>query len=207
MSEVELESGVSIIPVQFKEKQPFDFGFWQSFGYIRCKQRPISSVQKVAFTPATETDILIMDPGWIETSNFAKGQINLIPLVPAAAVGNVQATIGTGGGAAFITIFSGKHWIPALIEVVYTAGFPNRQMPRVINELIGAQAAINILSMIAATYRVQSYSMGTDGLSQSVSTMGPLLFKQRIDELMMQKHGIIKRIKTLFALDCFSDFS
>jgi len=202
---IELESGITIIPLQYDEKYPFDRNWWESQGYIKVRNRPIASVEKVAFTPATGNDILVLTPDWIETANFNKGQINIIPLVPASSSGLVQATIGTGG-AAFITIFYGKHWIPALIRVMYTCGFKTSDIPRALNEVIGIQATMDVLSMLAATHRVQGYSLNIDGGGQSVTTPGPLIFQLRLAELEKAKHKLMKRLRVHYGLEFHSDW-
>jgi hypothetical protein len=205
VANIELQTGLTIFPVQYDEKQPFDRNWWESYGYIQTQKRPIASVEKVAFTPATQSDILVLDPTWIESANFTKGQINIIPLVPAASTGLVQATIGSGG-AAFITIFYGKHWIPALVRVTYTCGFPNRELPRVVNEVVGMEAAINILRLLAATNRANSYSLGTDGLSQSQSGPGPLIYKDLIEGLEAKKLMMIEKLKNIYGLKVHTSY-
>ncbi len=195
---VELESGLTIFPVQIDEKQPFDTNWWQNYGYLQVQRRPVASVEKVAFTPATQADILIISPDWIEAANFSKGQINVIPLVPAVSTNMVAATTGSSGGAAFLTIFYGKGWMPALVRVTYTAGFINRQFPRVVNELIGVQAAIDILDMLAATNRATSYSLGIDSMNQSVATPGPMIYQFRLEQLTAKKADLMNKLRNYY---------
>ena len=78
-------------------------------------------------------------------------------------------------------------------------------VPRVINEYIGCVAAVEVLSQLALTYaRANSHSLGIDGLSQSVSTPGPQIFKVRMDELEEKKKAIMKKVKAIFGFKIFS---
>lgn len=206
VAQVELETGLTLFPTEFDEKYPFDRNYWESYGYMQLNNRPIASVEKLAFTPATQVDILELDPSWIESANFYKGVVNVIPLVPATGINDTQVTIGSTGGAAFITFFYGKGWIPALIRAKYTCGFPNRQFPRMINEIVGAQAAINVLSMLAATNKVSSYSINLDGGGQSVSTPGPEVYNSRIENLEKQKHILMQKIRNVYGLNFHSSY-
>lgn len=59
--------------------------------------------------------------------------------------------------------------------------------------------------MLAATYaRTNSHSLGIDGLSQSVSTPGPQIFKIRLEELEKKKTALTKKIKAIFGYKIFS---
>lgn len=202
--EAELETGISIFPVQHDEKHPFDMSFWRSYGYLKVHNSPIVSVEKFAFTPSNGTEILEMSLDWIEPANFARGQISLVPIMPASTATMVMSPSASGSGSAFLNVMSGLTWIPAIIQVKYTTGFPNGIMPRIVNELIGINAAIDILGIMASNNKAGSYSLGIDGYSQSVSTPGPQVYDARINLLTNKKSTIVKRLKTLFAKNIIS---
>ncbi len=200
---LELELGLVIFPVQFDEKHPFDRQFWDSYGYIKVEHRPVSSVEEVAFSAPTNSlgatsDIFSVNMDWVETKNFHKGQINLIPLAPAISSNYTQT--GSGSGAAYLQLLSGIGWIPSLVRVKYTAGFPDGRMPRVINELIGINAALEVLGVLQATNSATSYSISLDGQSQSVSGPGPQAYQGRLDYLLQQKTVLIKKMKNIYGM-------
>jgi hypothetical protein len=201
----ELETGLTIFQIFQKEKHPFDMNFWKNFGYLKVNHRPISSVEKVAFTPANGFDIFQINKDWIEPGNFHKGQINLIPMVPAAGATFITGSQGGTSGSAYLTFLSGMAWVPAIIQVEYTTGFPGGLMPRVLNELIGNIAAIEILNAIAATNRAASYSLGIDGMSQSVSTSQPL-FKDKIVHFEEVNVSLIRKLRNLYGMDIYTSF-
>jgi hypothetical protein len=199
----ETETGLDIFPIRNKEKQPFDRNEYQSFGYMRLERRPVASVEVLSITPPNGNNLYSVPLEWIETAYLPKGQINLIPIGNAIAYGSV-AQVGSGG-ALFLNVLGAQGWVPAFWQVEYTSGFPDGMIPKPINELIGVIAAMEILSALGATYgKSQSHSLGIDGLSQSISTPGPQIFKNRYDELAEKRQKLVKKLKTQYGLNLFS---
>jgi hypothetical protein len=204
---LELELGMSIFPVQFQEKHPFDRQFWDSYGYIKVDHRPVASVELFAFTPPTGTDIFAINLDWVETANLHKGQLNIIPIVPAISANYVSGTVASGNsGFAYLQLVSGLSWMPAIVNIKYTAGFPNAMVPRIINELIGINAALEVLSALQMTSQGTSYSISIDGASQSFSGPGPQAYQGRIDYLLQQKAVLIKKVKNIYGLSMVSSY-
>jgi hypothetical protein len=203
VSMVEQDVGIDIFPNVNKEKHPFDRNEYESFGYFRLHRRPCASIEVLSITPPSGSDIYRIPLEWVETAYMHTGQINLIPLGNAIAYGT-PADVGSGG-ALFLNVLGNQPWIPAFWQVTYTSGFPDGMLPKVVNELIGTVAAMEILSALASTYaRSTSHSLGIDGLSQSVSTPGPQLFKTRYEELEAKRKSLVKKLRTQYALNLFS---
>ena len=204
VSQAELELKIDILPVQREEKQPFDINLYNSFGYFQLSHRPCSSVDKLSVTPSNELDVYVVPNDWVEGAYLQRGQVNIIPLTVAFVQGTYIPQ-QSSGGAAFLQILGNKAWIPAWWKIKYTSGFPDGMVPRIVNDYIGVQAAMEVLSMLALTYaRTNSHSLGIDGLSQSVSTPGPQIFKVRLDELEERRKRIEKKIKAIFGYKIFS---
>ncbi len=206
---LELELGLTLFPVQFDEKHPYDRQFWASHGYLKVEHRPVASVEEFAFSAPTNSlgansDLFVCNQDWIETKNFHKGQINIIPLMAAVSANYSQGT--QGSGTAYLQLLGGISWIPALVRVKYTAGFPDARMPRVINELIGITAALEILGVLQSTNTATSYSISIDGQSQSVSGPGPNAYQGRIDFLLQQKAALVKKMKNVYGLSIISSY-
>lgn len=207
IANLEIEMGINIFPVQHEEKQPFDYNFWRTYGYTRVRHRPISSLDSFCFSAANNDNLYEINKEWVEAANFHKGQINLIPLVPAAGVNFIPSSSGNGtSGAAYLTFMNGFGWIPAFVKIRYTAGFPGGQIPRVMNQLIGINAAMDILADLAATYKASSYSLSLDGGSQSVSGPGPQIYNEKMKYLAGKKDGLVKKIKNMYGLQVISDY-
>lgn len=199
---LELETGLTLFPVQYTEKHPYDINFWRSNAHVRVKQRPVTSVESFSFQAASGQDLLVINNSWLELGQAHTGQINLIPVLPAISTNNIPASVPSPNGASYLALFvGGPYWVPSIVRVTYTCGYPDGSFPVIINELVGLTAALDILSSLAATYRSGSYSMAVDGISQSQSTPGPQLFDPRIREIKEKKQMLMKRVKDLYGLN------
>jgi len=72
-------------------------------------------------------------------------------------------------------------------------------IPTPVNELVGCIAAINILSMIAATFIATSQSQSIDGITQSSSFLGPRLYQLRIEELEGRRAKLCAELSGIFS--------
>ncbi len=202
----ETELGMEIFPTQHREKLAFDANEFRSLGYFQLRSRPVSSIEKLTVTPANGLDIYQVPNDWIETAYMHRGQINIIPLNIATAGGVFQPSVSsTSGGSWFLSILGQRPWIPAFWQVDYTTGWVDGKIPRMVNEYIGTVAAMEILSLLAATYRVSSHSLGIDSLSQSISLPGPQLYKGRLEELQLKRTQLVRKLKAMMGLLVFSN--
>lgn len=196
----ELETGLIITPTKFIERHPFDKAEYEALGYFRTRQRPVTSVEGIRVTPANDIDVYMVPTEWIEGGYLQYGQINIIPLTLAlSSGGTVVSTQSAAGGALFLAIFGYMHWIPAFWKIEYTAGFKDGKVPTILNELIGTIAAMEVLSMLAATFaQNQGASLSLDGVSQSISGPGPNIFAVRLGELGDKRKRIVTKLKALY---------
>ncbi len=204
----EAECGIQIFPTQHAEKLAFDRFEFNSLGYFKLKNRPVANIQALQVVPANGVAIYNVPLDWIETSNLHMGQINLIPInIASTSVGQSYAPPAqSGGGAFFLSVLGQQAWIPAFWLATYTTGWPDGKLPRMVNHYVGAIAAMEILSMLAATYaKSTSHSQSLDGLSQSISTPGPDLYKTRIAELEAKRKMLMKKLKAAYGLNLFSN--
>lgn len=200
MNEVELLLDTVITRESFKFKAPFDKSLYKSYIHIVSEKKPMVSLEHLAIVSADGNSIFEIPPTWIETANFSKGLINVIPLLAAYGVNSVQGAVGNAG-IAFLTVIDGLNWVPAYWQVNYTAGLSNKegQVPIPVNELIGTVATIAILSQVGATFIYNSQSQSQDGISQSSSGPGPNIYARRIDELERKKEELTRKLKTIFS--------
>jgi hypothetical protein len=198
---VSLEAGIDIFPVQREEKVPFDRQEMLDLGYMRTKYKPIRSVEKLSVAPGDQPDLLIISPEWISKEGFTKGEVRIVPtvgsLVGQGALIGLQAG-STGFNPMFATILNQSRWVASFWNIIYTTGFNEGLVPRPLNDLIGSTAAIEVLSLLAATNRSASHSLSIDGMSQSVSTPGPQVYKERIDQLERKREMLMKRFRAKF---------
>ena len=185
----EAESKIDIFPTQYVESQAFDRVAYDNFGYFQLRHRPIASLEAITVTPSNETPMLRLPLDWCSTTLLHLGQVNLIPLTLATR-GNAIVPLATAPfGAPWLNLLAGgRSFVPSMWEFTYTAGFPEGAIPRIVNQYIGCIAAMEVLSVLAATYaKSTSTSLGIDGLSQSISLPGAQIFTQRLEELAAKR--------------------
>lgn len=199
LNDAEIQLKIDIRPIQRKEKHAFDRNEFNSFGYLKLEHKPCSSIESITINPANQVDIYKVPLEWVETAYLVRGQINMLPSLNTISPGNLSTGQAYSGGA-YLTMFSQLPWIPAHWQVIYTSGFRDGMVPRVINDYIGLNVAINILSMLGATFaRSNSHSIGIDAVSQSVSTPGPNIFAVRIADMEKLRDKIEGRIRGIFS--------
>lgn len=205
-NEAEMLLGLTLTREPFKQKVPFDYALYKAFIHIRSEKGPILSIEHLAIVSADGNNIFEIPPTWIETSNFSKRLINVIPLLAAYGVNQVSGAVGNAG-IAFLSVMDGLNWVPAYWQINYTAGLSMKegQVPVPVNELIGIITAINVLSMVAATYIYTSQAQSQDGISQSSSGPGPRIYLVRIEELNRRRDEIVRKMKAMFSTRYFID--
>jgi hypothetical protein len=200
MNEAELMIGSTITREAFMHKVPFDYALYKSYIHIMAEKGPIISLESLAIVSADNNNIFSIPPTWIECTNFSKRLINVIPLLAAYGVNQVGGAVGNAG-IAFLTVMDGLNWVPAYWQINYTAGLSNTegQVPIPVNELVGTIAAIDLLSMIAATFLFNSQSQSQDGISQSSSGPGPNVYARRIEDLEKKREVLKKQLRSIFS--------
>lgn len=199
-NQVELDLKTTMVKGQRKDKLPFKWEDYKAYIHLTAPQGPVISIEQLAIVSADGNNIFEIPPTWIETANFEKRIINVIPLLAAYGVNSVQGAVGNAG-IAFLTVMDGLNWVPAYWQIKYTSGMSNKEglIPTNVNELIGCVAAIDLLSMIAATFIHTSQSQSQDGISQSSSGPGPRIYQLRIEELMAKRLKIEAQLRTIFS--------
>ncbi len=196
VSRLEFELHIDITEKRRQDKEPFDKSLYESFAFFRVKHRPVTNIFAVDVVPSNNVSIYNIPLDWVETGMLSQGQLNVIPLNIAIQNGGFIPS-ESAGGAIFLSILAQKVYIPAFWIIDYSSGFPTNMMPRLLNEIIGVDTAIEVLTKLGATYaRSTGHSVGVDGISQSVSGPGPQIFVQRITDLQLRKKGLVKQIKT-----------
>jgi hypothetical protein len=207
VAEVESMCHVDLFPVKKTERHPFDPQEWASNGYLRLRCRPVASIENVQIITSDETPVFTFNLDWVETGLLHLGQINIMPLLLTLRKGGSDGggTVATGSGNVYLSVFGGSRWMPALITISYTCGFKDGMFPRIVNDLIGTMAAMNVLSLLAPTYgRTSSASLSLDGMSQSTSTPGSEIFLLRFNELEKKRDMLVRKLKTKSGQALFS---
>ena len=202
-----------ISPIQFQEKLDFDQSKYKAFISLKTSNAPIIHLDELAIV-STNGQILFAIPApWIESANFNRSEINVIPLLASFGTTSVAGSpiVGNqpGNGVAFFALWNAYGLVtnaPAYWQVIYTAGLSRRDgtVPVSVNELIGCIATINMLSMLALMYLTTSVSLSQDGISQSSSNLGPRIYQLRIQELEKRRDELVIEITALFGRRFFT---
>lgn len=200
MNETEVLLNRTITREFFKEKHQFDRSLYRAYIHVKAEHGPIVSIEEFAIVSADGNNVFTLPPTWIETSNFSKNQINLIPILAAYGMNQVTGSDPGNAGVAFLAMIDGLNWVPAYWQIKYTAGMTTKegQVPVIVNELIGTIAAIDVLSEIAPSNIHNSQSLSQDGISQSSSGPGPRLYDKRIQDLTDKRDELVKKLKGIF---------
>lgn len=197
---VELDLKTTLTREQRQDKLPFKNEDYKAYIHLTAPQGPVISIEQLAIVSADQNNIFEIPPTWIETSNFEKRIINVIPLLAAYGVNSVQGAVGNAG-IAFLTVIDGLNFVPSYWQIQYTSGISNTEglLPTPVNELIGCVAAIDILSEIAPTFIFTSQAQSQDGISQSSSGPGPRIYELRIADLRLKREKLENQLRTIFS--------
>lgn len=196
--ESDTNNQIDIFPVKRSERHQFDRNLLNAWGHFKLEHVPITSVSKLSIASGQDIDIYTLPNAWIDNAFFNKGLIYFTPLLPSSTVALNNSVANTAGAAAFLQYIMQMGWSPAMWKIEYTTGFTDGMLPRIVNELIGCYAAIEVLSLLAATNRSNTHSLGMDGMSQSVSTPGPQVYDVRIGYLDDRRKKMLGKLKALY---------
>lgn len=158
----EIDSYAGIIPVYLEPAYDYDPSFFQgnTWGRTLTRQRPIITVQSMAFVYPTPTSTLYTIPiEWVRLDK-KYGVINLLPIQNSA-----QLPLN----AFILNALGGGRTIPNFIDIRYTAGLENvaRDYPDLL-DVIKKQTVLGIAEDLYVPSS-RSQSVSADGLSQSES--------------------------------------
>lgn len=201
ISEIEHEHQIYISPVTVnRERQDYSWNtFFHSYGFMRLNLRPILEIIKLEVSiPGPDRENLIEWPSnWIRCYN-TDGTLQLTPLTGSGSVLTTMA----GSGAVFpVRLFSADKF-PQFWACTYRSGFDVDKTPAIISELVAVSAALKLLSMLGPIlFPTTGYSIGIDGLSQSVSTPGPNYLVGRIQSLMEQREKLTQAVRSFYQIN------
>lgn len=200
INEFELESKLFVTKVQMKERIPFDRNLYKKFVYFKTNNGPILSIEDLSVVSSNGEQIYKLPPSWLEMGYAHKRQVNLIPILSIFGATGLVDGQPSNAGLVFLQAINNYQWLPAFWTITYTVGLCHHdgQVPKIINDVIGMTAAIEILNVLQLKYKYTSTSISQDGLSQSASSMGPQTYKIRIDALEAKKAKIMAQIKAKF---------
>jgi hypothetical protein len=208
MNETEAQIGTTITREEFVDKLAYDYNLYKAFIHLKPRHSPIISIESLAIVASNDEVIFQIPSQWIETSSLSMGYVHVVPLLAAfgatSVTGSPVTVTGQGAGIAALMIWGSagnSQQVPGYWQLTYSVGLSNIEgsVPVIVNQLIGVNAAINIISQLATLFLYTSQSQSQDSISQSSSFLGPRLFQLRIEELMRNRDELVKKIKGIFA--------
>lgn len=198
ISEIEHALDLYITPVTFNERQDYSrhLQFW-SFGYVKVDHSPVLNVSKfnLTFNNGLENgQVLVEIPLEFVYVQPGEGTVQLVP-ASGVTISGLIVSLYSGLGFHAFNSQSISHW-PGAIEIEYQAGFEKDKVPALLSGLIENLAALKFLSSLGPVlFPHNSVSIGIDGTSQSVGTLGPAFLQNRINDLekMIEKQMDIAR--------------
>lgn len=204
ISELEHALDLYITPVEFDERHDYQrhLQFW-SFGYMKVDHAPINNVKKfqLTFNNGMTTDsagnpanILVDIPLEYIHTQPQEGTVQLVP-AQGVSISGFVVSLYSGLGYHAFNSQAISYW-PGAIRIVYEAGFKDGKVPALLSGLIQNMAAHKFLSSLGPIlFPHNSVSIGIDGTSQSVGTLGPAYLQLRLKDLqdMIEKQMDIAR--------------
>jgi hypothetical protein len=123
-----------------------------------------------------------------------EGTVQLVPAQGVSISGFITSLYSGLGFHAFNSQAI-SYW-PGAIHIVYQAGFEKDKVPGLLSSLIENMAAFKFLSSMGPIlFPHNSVSIGIDGTSQSVGTLGPAYLQLRLKDLqdMIEKQMDVAR--------------
>lgn len=167
-SEIETLVGIKITPTEIHDEQhDYYINEHKEWSFIKTFQYPILKVVKVSAHYPSSLRLYDFPMDWVKTAPSG-GQINLVP-----QSGTIAQVILSNSGGHLPPMFAGLTHIPNLWHVDYVAGFQEGKIPHNVADIIGKQAAINLLLIAGELIHgvgIANESISADALSQSFGT-------------------------------------
>jgi hypothetical protein len=198
VASLELKLTIDITQKAYEERMAYDRQDQDSFGAMWTLHSPIAEVTRLEIQTTDGQPIWTVPGEWIARGNFHQGMINILPFA-VSSFGAITLPSNSAVGAGLLPTLFRQSWVEGFWRIQYLCGYPEGKIPTVVNELIGYEAAIKVLSLLASTFaRSNSQSLSIDGLSQSQSGPGPEMFKSRIDWCEKERDEIMRKVQRLY---------
>jgi len=216
---VELTCRIDVTPVQRIDRIDFDrTKYLQGWNQLQLSYGNVKSLEEVSIrannsiSPPTNPQTAGIPPEgsqlynvpleWIDMNYAFKGILHFVPLQTTF---NSYGVIGPSAGAAapLFAIFSQLQWVPSFWFVRYTTGFAENAIPAPVNDLVGATAAMEVLSLVGPVNRNNSQSISLDGASQAISNPGVQIYVTRYQQLQEKVQFLTDLVKSRFTKSIF----
>jgi hypothetical protein len=182
------------------ERHDYRLEEWTSgYGFLQMYKRPCIRVKSLQLNIITST--IDIPNEWIQLKK-KNSQIQLIPyygILASASIGNQLIM--------FMPLLSSTTYVPQIVLVKYDSGFEaGDEIPGALAQLIGNVAASGVLAVLGeialgGQAALAGYSIGVDGLSQSVSTTLSAenhAYSARVRQYERENQTLVKMLKDFY---------
>lgn len=169
------------------------------YGFFQLNRRPLIKVSSMKLNVITSH--ITIPPEWIQI-NKKNAQVNLIPYYGILASANLSNQI-----LMFMPLLQSAGYVPQIVQISYEAGYEkNENLPDLLVTLIAQNACIGVLNVLGeialgGQAALAGYSIGVDGLSQSVSTTASAenhAYSARIRMYEKEQQEIVKVLRQYY---------
>jgi len=165
ISTLEHDLDILITPQAKVDKVDYRSPNYMNWNYVQLDFYPVVSIEKWKVIYPSNKTLFEYPIGWVREDND-KGVLRLFP-----DSGTIPQWMSS---TAFLPyLIPGHAQVPHMYEIEYTAGFPNDNIPFILNDAIGLIASILPLDTagdLIAGAGIANSSISLDGLSQTIGT-------------------------------------
>lgn len=191
VSYIEHKLDIIIFPTKIVDNHDMRQVDYQEFNFLQLKKRPVMEVTELKAKFPNNRVLVDFPKEWFVVEKEA-AQLQLAPVE-----GTFNGLIITNGGSYVPLLFGTKDSWPHMFEVSYTAGFCDDQIPVILNEMIGLQAAISMFHILRDTVfgPVSGENTSIDGAAtgRQLGATGPFgaridSYQKKLDEYLKVAH-------------------
>lgn len=197
ISRAELLLNISVRPKTItNETYDYRVEEWMGgYGYVQLNTRP--AIEVISMDLNVITSIVNIPKEWVQLKKKS-AQVTLIPYYGTLASADISNQL-----LLFMPLMSSSVYIPQILRVTYNAGIAeDDDVPDLLAQLIAMNATtgvLNVLGEIAlgGQAALAGYSIGIDGLSQSVSTTASAENAAYGGRIRQMEREMVEIVKTL----------
>jgi hypothetical protein len=175
-----------------QERHDYQYGEFQNWGMVKLNHGPILQVLEYAVCYPDSGSYIPLPLEWVQTD--VEGLTNVLNIIPG--VGSVGSYIIGWGNSILPLTFTSASYLPDLFKISYTAGFPPNKVPEIFLQIIGMQAAIQVMTQVSNSFIINGaieQQISIDSVTERVTTI-PFLFEKQIE---LYRKQIKENVSTL----------
>lgn len=199
---VERKLGLTLVPqIITAEKHDYQSHLRRKYTLTYLDVLPIQSVQAMRLAWPGQGGVQAIPADWVRIKPF-EGCVEVVPGSVGTTLAGTPLGLGVVGGLPWGGY--GANYVPDMIDVDYTAGWPDNKLPADIVDLVAKAAALQPLAVagdLIGPLGVSSQSVSIDGFGQSIgrtSNSQANAYGSRMSAYLAQLTADIPMIRTSY---------